>query len=68
MSNVRIDDPWYVADVDTELARDARNRDERRATFDWCLTNVWADRDIGRIERFDESGWHGWAMWGWKRR
>ena len=57
-----------AADADTVLGRDAVNAVERRATLQWCLDNVWANKDFGRIERLDMKTFHGWRSWRWKKR
>jgi hypothetical protein len=64
--NVRASPVRATADADTPLGRPAKDRAERRAALDWCLNNVWAAADIGRVERVDTDQFHGWRMWRWK--
>jgi hypothetical protein len=45
------------------LGHDAADSDERRAVLVDALANAWAAEDIHTIERIDQDGWHGWAMW-----
>lgn len=65
-NNVRRSPVRKTADEETPLGRPARSRAERRLTLDWCLNNVWAAADVGRIERVDNNTFHGWKMWRWK--
>lgn len=52
-----------TADEDTPLGRPAESRQERRATLEWCLNNVWAALDLRRVERVDTTRFHGWRAW-----
>lgn len=69
MPNYDPDGPVHeVPDDATPLGRDATNAAERREALDWCLRNVWANKRIGALERWDDDAWHGWLMWSWKQR
>jgi len=65
MSNA-MQPPDEVSDK-ASIERNAESREDRRLALDACLTGVWADADIGRLERVDRTGWHGWMMWKWKK-
>lgn len=52
----------YVRDVDV-LGSDATTAAERRTVRDNALANAWLTADIDTLERIDQAGWHGWAMW-----
>ncbi len=54
--------PSYVRDRKV-LGKDAETREERRAVLAAALVNEWSTDDIVAIERIDQDGWHGWAMW-----
>jgi len=54
--------PSYVRDRNV-IQKDAATADERRAVLAAALANQWASEDIDTIERIDQDGWHGWAMW-----
>lgn len=55
-------EPRHVRDADL-LGRDAKTRAERRAVLASALSNDWAAEDPDTIERIDQGGFHGWAMW-----
>ena len=57
----------YAADEDTSLGAPARNASERRQVLDELLNGLWANSDIGKIERYDTATDHGWEMCVWKR-
>jgi hypothetical protein len=52
----------YVRDVDV-IQKDATTGEERRTVLVSALANSWATADIHTVERIDQDGWHGWAMW-----
>lgn len=52
----------YVRDTNV-IAKDATTAAERRAVLASALANDWAAADIDTVERVDQDGWHGWAMW-----
>ena len=54
--------PSHVRDVNV-IGKDATTRAERRAVLAGALANDWAADDIHTLERVDEGGFHGWAMW-----
>lgn len=67
MSNVAEDEPPdYVADDQTDLGHAASDLRERLTALQWCLDSVWINKNIGRLERVDSDGSHGWKMWKWK--
>lgn len=41
----------------------AASQQERRAVLDHGLNGRWANEEIARLERVDEGGKCGWAMW-----
>lgn len=41
----------------------AANQRQRRAVLVHGLNGRWANEDIARLERVDEDGKCGWAMW-----
>ncbi|MBL9079215.1 MAG: hypothetical protein JNL08_17060 [Planctomycetes bacterium] len=54
--------PSYVRDANV-IQKDATTAAERRAVLASALANDWAAADVDTIERIDQDGWHGWAMW-----
>jgi hypothetical protein len=41
----------------------AANDQERRLALNYCINIHWSSIDIGRLERVDDSSFHGWQMW-----
>ena len=52
----------YVRDTNV-IQKDATTAAERRAVLASALANDWAAADVDTIERIDQDGWHGFAMW-----
>jgi hypothetical protein len=53
--------PNRVPDA-ASLGGPAQNDKQRIAALQWCLANDWAGLDIGKLERSDTPGFHGWLM------
>jgi len=65
-SNVKAEDPAWVADADS-IGKVAKTKAERRQALDACLEEYWSDENIGRIERVDQDQDHGWQMHRWQK-
>jgi hypothetical protein len=54
-------------DDNTPLGRNAATKDERALVLRTVLNGVWANIDIGKIERFEPAGGRFYlAMWSYK--
>lgn len=66
MSNVKTG-PESIADIDTKFKKNAMTKKDRRTTLTYCLDKPWNTANIGRLERVDNTRFHGWKMWEWKK-
>ena len=61
----------YYSDESTGVLQNppAKNKQQRRKTLDDLLAGVWANMDIGCIERIDDADddEHGWIAFPWKK-
>lgn len=66
MSNVRDEEPFWVADIDS-IGEIATTKVLRRKALDVCLEQYWSDQNIGRLERVDSELYHGWELYRWQK-
>jgi len=61
--------PYDDNQSDTEsIGHAARDDRDRRQALQACLNSIWANEDIAKIVRLDNSTYHGWLMWRMRSR
>ncbi len=61
-NNPSVTETDFQSDLQTQIRKRARTKDERSATLTEAL-NRWAGEDIARLERVEDASRWGWAMW-----